>query len=113
MLERVISSAVSACFDRKMDLKKIQELMADIYLERDSRRGIDKTLLWMVSEAGEVVDAYLKADYESLKGEVADLLAWLLSFCNIAGIDLEGAILARYGDGCPSCGSKPCKCPPK
>ncbi|MCS7132404.1 MAG: nucleotide pyrophosphohydrolase [Nitrososphaeria archaeon] len=96
-----------------MDLRKLQELMAEIYLDRDSRRGADKTLLWMISEAGEVADAYLKSDLRVLESEVADLLAWLLSFCNVVGIDLEGAILAKYGLGCPNCGSKPCKCPPK
>jgi len=87
--------------------------MAEIYLDRDAKRGADKTLLWMVSEAGEVADAYLKSDRRALESEVADLLAWLLSFCNVVGIDLEGAILAKYGNGCPDCGSKPCRCPPK
>jgi len=55
----------------------------------------------MLSEAGEVADAFLKGDASALEGEVADLLAWLLSFCNVVGIDLERALLAKYGDGCP------------
>ena len=96
-----------------MDLAEIQRLMAEIYLERDKARGAEKTLIWMLSEAGEVADAFLKGDEESLRSEVADLLAWLLSFCNVMEIDLEKAILAKYGDGCPNCGSKPCRCPPK
>lgn len=96
-----------------MDLRKLQELMAEMYLERDLRRGAEKTLLWMISETGEVADAYLKSDRGALESEVADLLAWLLSFCNVMAIDLEAAILAKYGSGCPNCGSKPCKCPPK
>lgn len=94
-------------------MRKLQELMGEIYLERDSMRGADKTLLWMISETGEVADAYLKSDRGALESEVADLLAWLLSFCNVVGIDLEEAILAKYGGGCPNCGSKPCKCPQK
>jgi len=96
-----------------MNLREIQELMAEIYLDRDRKRGADKTLLWMISEAGEVADAYLKSDRKALENEVADLLAWLLSFCNVIGIDLEEAVLAKYGRGCPNCGSKPCRCPPK
>ena len=96
-----------------MDLRDIQKLIAEIYLERDRRRGAEKTLIWMLSEAGEVADAFLKGTREDLKSEVADLLAWLLSFCNLVGIDLEEAILAKYGSGCPVCGSKPCRCPPK
>jgi len=87
--------------------------MAEIYLERDERRGAEKTLIWMLSEAGEVADAFLKDNREALRSEVADLLAWLLSFCNVVGIDLEDAVLAKYGGGCPNCGSKPCRCPPK
>ncbi len=97
----------------EMRLRDIQRLMAEIYLDRDRERGAEKTLLWMLSEAGEVADAFLKNNRVGLECEVADLLAWLLSFCNVVGIDLEEAILARYGAGCPACGSKPCRCPIK
>jgi len=96
-----------------MRLRDLQRLMAETYLDRDSRRGAEKTLLWMLSEAGEVADAFLKNDSRGLECEVADLLAWLLSFCNVVGIDLEDAVLARYRSGCPACGSKPCQCPIK
>lgn len=95
----------------EMELRSIQELMAEIYLERDRKRGAERTLIWMLSEAGEVANAFLKEERDALESEVADLLAWLLSFCNILEIDLEQAILAKYGDGCPLCGSKPCRCP--
>ena len=97
----------------EMELRDLQRLMAEIYLKRDEKRGAEKTLIWMLSEAGEVADAFLKGDAQALRDEVADLLAWLLSFCNVVKIDLEEAILAKYGDGCPICKSKPCRCPPK
>lgn len=93
-----------------MSLRELQKLMAEIYLERDLKRGADKTLLWMMSEAGEVVDAFLKKDFEQLKNEASDLLAWLLSFCNVVGIDLESAFITKYGDGCPQCKKKSCVC---
>lgn len=93
-----------------MDLRDFQKLMAETYLERDLRRGADKTLLWMISEAGEVADAFIKGDLEQLKSEVADLLAWLLSFCNVVGIELEEAFMAKYGNGCPQCKMKKCRC---
>lgn len=96
-----------------MKLRDLQKLMAEIYLKRDRARGAEKTLIWMLSEAGEVADAFLKAERDYLKTEVADLLAWLLSFCNLVGIDLEESILSKYGNGCPNCGSKPCECPQK
>jgi len=93
-----------------MSLRELQKLMAETYLERDLKRGAEKTLLWMISEAGEVVDAFLKGDFQHLKSEVSDLLAWLLSFCNIVGIDLETAFTTRYGDGCPRCRMRTCRC---
>lgn len=96
-----------------MRLRDLQRLMAETYLDRDRQRGAEKTLLWMLSEAGEVADAFLKSDKSGLECEVADLFAWLLSFCNVIGIDLEKAVLGRYGMGCPACGSKPCQCPMK
>ena len=42
--------------------------------------------------------------------EFADVLAWLATLANIAGIDLEAAIRAKYGAGCPGCGRTPCMC---
>ncbi|MEM0262199.1 MAG: MazG nucleotide pyrophosphohydrolase domain-containing protein [Nitrososphaerota archaeon] len=96
-----------------MDLRELQKIMAEIYLERDLKRGAEKTLLWMLSEAGEVADAFLKNSMEDLKKEVADLLAWLLSFCNVVGIDLEEAVISKYDSKCPECRQKPCRCPQK
>lgn len=96
-----------------MSLRELQRIIAETYLERDRERGVEKTLLWMISEAGEVVDAYLKRDSGQIRGEVSDLLAWLLSFCNLVGVDLEEVFLERYGRGCPRCGLRPCACPPK
>lgn len=94
-----------------MELRDLQRLMAETYLERDRRRGAERTLLWMLSEAGELADAFLKGDETGLREEASDLLAWLLSFCNVVGVDLERAFLEKYGEGCPRCGSKPCRCP--
>jgi NTP pyrophosphatase (non-canonical NTP hydrolase) len=49
--------------------------MKDLYLERDQKRGLDKTLLWLQSEQGELVDAYLKKDLSSIEEEIADVFA--------------------------------------
>jgi len=81
-----------------------------MYGERDARRGAERTLLWLVSEIGEVADAFVKQDRDALRGELADVLAWLLSFCNVVGIDIERAFMEKYGDGCPSCRKKTCEC---
>jgi NTP pyrophosphatase (non-canonical NTP hydrolase) len=92
-----------------MDLKDCQELMRKIYFERDRVRGAERTLLWMLSEAGEVADAYVKRS-DRVRSELADLLAWLLSCCNVLGVDLEREFVSRYGAGCPRCGKTPCVC---
>ncbi|MEM4270089.1 MAG: MazG nucleotide pyrophosphohydrolase domain-containing protein, partial [Candidatus Caldarchaeum sp.] len=68
---------------------------------------------WFVSEVGELGDAVVKNKEASRVGEeAADVLAWLLSFCNVAGLDLERAFTEKYGEACPRCRSKPCGCPP-
>jgi len=68
-------------------------------------------LLWLASELGELADAYLKRDTRSMREEAADVFAWLCSFCNVVGIDLEEAVMQKYGNGCPRCSSSPCRCP--
>ena len=38
------------------------------------------------------------------------MLAWLATLANIAGVDLEAAVRAKYGGGCPGCRQTPCVC---
>jgi NTP pyrophosphatase (non-canonical NTP hydrolase) len=92
-----------------MDLNKYQELIAKIYLEKDSRRGLDKTFNWLVEEIGEFSRAIRKRDKEKIKEEFADCLAWLLSVASILDIDVEDA-MSKYGEGCPKCHRTPCRC---
>jgi len=91
-------------------LRALQALFRDTYFRRDAQRGPEKTFLWLVSELGEAAEAFKDADREQLASELADVTAWLLSFCNVADIDLERAVLERYGRGCPRCSSIPCVC---
>jgi NTP pyrophosphatase (non-canonical NTP hydrolase) len=44
--------------------------------------------------------------------EFGDVLAWLGSLANLEGVELEDAA-ARYRDGCPRCGGRPCRCEPR
>lgn len=87
-----------------------QRLFKDTYIERDLKRGAERTMLWLLSEAGELADAYLKGDRDLMKEEAADVFAWLCSLCNVLEIDLEEAVVSKYGLGCPRCSSIPCKC---
>lgn len=92
-----------------MDLADFQDLMRRTYLDRDERRGRDATFRRLVEEVGELAKALRQGDRAERTEEVSDVLAWLASLANQAGVDLEEAA-ARYADGCPKCGRIPCEC---
>jgi len=85
--------------------------MRKIYFKRDSKRGIERTYIWLVEEVGELGRAILSGNKDAMKMEVADVLAWLASICNLLDIDLEKASLEKYPGVCPKCGKSPCVCP--
>ena len=93
-----------------MDLAEFQDLMRRTYLDRDERRGRDATFRRLVEEVGELARTLRREDPEARTEEVSDVLAWLASLANQAGVDLEEAA-ARYAGGCPKCGRIPCQCP--
>jgi NTP pyrophosphatase (non-canonical NTP hydrolase) len=92
-----------------MRLAEFQDLMRRTYLERDERRGRDATFRRMVEEVGELARTLRTEDARARDEEFSDVLAWLASLANQSGVDLEGAA-ARYADGCPKCGTIPCRC---
>jgi len=95
-----------------VEIREAQRFMESVYGVRDRARGVDKTFAWLVSEVGELAAAMLKnRGNASVNEEAADILAWLLSLCNVAGIDLERAFMEKYGGGCPRCRRTPCGCP--
>ncbi len=93
-----------------MHLSEFQELMGRTYLERDRRRGIDASFRRLVEEVGELARTLRHHDADRRSDEFSDVLAWLASLANQAGVDLERAA-GRYASGCPKCGSIPCRCP--
>ena len=92
-----------------MDLHDFQGQMHALYGERDRARGLARTFAWFVEECGELSRALFRGDADRQREEFADVLAWLTSLADQAGIDLAEAA-ARYADGCPRCGSTPCRC---
>ena len=92
-----------------MEIKEFQGLIKDIYFEKDNRRGIEGTFMWLCEEVGELSRAIKKKDRENLREEFADVLAWTFSLANLLDIDLEDAV-GKYKDGCPKCGKIPCEC---
>ncbi len=93
-----------------MHIREFQELMRRLYFQRDSERGIKGTYDWLVDEVEELREALEKGDKKETKKEFADVIAWLSSLANIAGIDLEEAAIEKYNGKCPKCGNSPCRC---
>ena len=72
---------------------KIQEYALNIYGKYD----LEKSMLWMTEEFGEVISAIRKnKSREDICGEIGDLTAWILCICNILDIDLSDAIKSTF-----------------
>lgn len=94
-----------------MTLRDFQERIRRMYFEKDARRGVEATFLWLVEEVGELAAAVRNGTKEEREGEFADVLAWMTTIANILEIDLTEAVAKKYGGGCPGCGQYACLCP--
>jgi NTP pyrophosphatase (non-canonical NTP hydrolase) len=92
-----------------MNLEELQSLMLRTYGERDSARGTEATVAWLVEELGELARAVRKGTRADQLHELSDVLAWIASLANQLGLSLEEAV-SRYADGCPKCNNTPCAC---
>jgi NTP pyrophosphatase (non-canonical NTP hydrolase) len=91
-------------------LGQLQRLIRDTYDAKDRSRGIEGTFMWFMEEVGELAGALRGGTDAERAAEFADVLAWLATLANIAGVDLDAAVQAKYGGGCPGCGRSPCVC---
>ena len=91
-------------------LGDFQGLIHKMYYEKDVARGIDGTFMWLMEEVGELAAALRSGTHEERLGEFADVLAWLATIANVAGVDLSEAVNRKYGAGCPGCGQFVCTC---
>jgi len=80
-----------------LELRAFQEAIRLEYHERDSARGLYATFTWLVEEIGELATALLSGNTSSIEEEVADIIAWTVSIANLAGVDVERAIIKKYG----------------
>ena len=95
----------------KITLDAFQQLIRDMYLRKDIARGIEGTFMWLMEEIGELASALRNGSHEEQTAEFADVLAWLTTIANVAGVDLTEAVVKKYGRGCPGCGQFVCTCP--
>ena len=95
-------------------LKAGMIVIADRYaytaFARDVARGVDGTFMWLMEEVGELAAALREGTLEEQSLEFADVLAWLTTIANVAGVDLSAAVQKKYGGGCPGCGHRVCTC---
>ena len=99
--------------DASFSLRDFQTLIDRMYSRKDEARGVDGTFMWLMEEVGELAAALRDRDRHSqqeLAAEFADVLAWLVTIANVSGIDLQQAVLDKYGAGCPGCGEMVCAC---
>jgi NTP pyrophosphatase (non-canonical NTP hydrolase) len=94
-----------------VSLADLQALIRKMYFEKDQARGIEGTFLWLIEEIGELATALRSGSHQERLEEFADVLAWLATIANVAGVDLSEAIAHKYGRGCPGCGQFVCCCP--
>mgnify|MGYP002779954720 CR=1 FL=1 len=97
--------------ENDISLRDFQLLIRNMYYEKDVARGIDGTFLWLMEEIGELATALrTKNDMQNLHEEFADVIAWLTTIANVAGVDLCKALQEKYGAGCPGCKRLVCEC---
>jgi NTP pyrophosphatase (non-canonical NTP hydrolase) len=92
-------------------LADFQQLIRQMYLRKDIARGIEGTFMWLMEEIGELAAALRSGTHQEKTFEFADVLAWLTTIANVAGVDLTEAVVQKYGTGCPGCGQFVCVCP--
>jgi NTP pyrophosphatase (non-canonical NTP hydrolase) len=101
---------ISDLVSDSLTLSDLQQLIRDTYDAKDRKRGVEGTFMWFMEEVGELSAALRGGTDEERAHEFADVLAWLATLANVVGVDLEAAVRAKYGGGCPGCGRTPCVC---
>ena len=94
-------------------LSELQRLIREMYMAKDVEKGPQGTFMWLMEEIGELAASLRDGSHEDRLEEFADVLAWLASTANVAGVDLTEAVRRKYGSGCPGCGQLVCTCESK
>lgn len=92
-----------------MQIRDFQQLIDQMYSDKDRQRGAAKTFLWLAEEVGELASAIAKNDHDNKIEEFADVFAWLVTLANVEGVDLQDAV-RKFTGGCPGCGQMVCHC---
>lgn len=100
-------------------LQEWQEHLNNFYGKKNKEKGIDNLLNRLFKEAGELLALQMMTSRGELDSdkveqefalELADVFAWTIAVANFLAIDLESAVLKRFGKGCWKCNQTPCVC---
>src|SRR5437763_16288859 len=94
-----------------VSLADLQALIRKMYFEKDKARGIEGTFIWLIEEIGELATALRRGTHQERLEQVADVLAWLATLANVAGVDLSDATPRKYGRGWPGRRRPACRLP--
>jgi NTP pyrophosphatase (non-canonical NTP hydrolase) len=95
-----------------MKISEAQEMILQAYGDKDRKRGISGTFMYLVEEIGELSTALREEGKEERASELADVFAWTLSVAALEGIDLQKAFIEKY-QVCKGCGQTVCGCDTK
>jgi len=100
-------------------LSQWQQHFDALYGDKNRQKGMDNILNRLFKEVGELLSLLMMIPNTNLKlseieeefsFELADALAWDIALANFLGIDMEQAVMERYGDGCWRCHQNFCVC---
>ena len=106
---------------KEWSIKEWQGHLGELYGQKNKENGIINTTNRLFKEVAELMnleysitrDRISMDEVEHEYGlELADCLAWTMAVSNYYDIDLQDAVLEKYGKGCIKCFQMPCICGP-
>lgn len=95
-----------------LHLGQIAGRFADTYRAANAWKGmgVPQIAAEIQRRSGGILVALRRDSHEDIKHCCADVMAWTLSLCVAAEIDLNDILATKFPGRCTYCGSKPCKC---
>lgn len=93
------------------DLHDWQEMFLRIYGKINRVAGLIRVWLHVHEELGELSRAFRLESRSEIEREMADVFAWLMSFCNIFQVKIDEIVWIAYPGVCGTCQQKQCQCP--
>jgi len=108
-----------AGLQNEWNLRQWQQHFNALYGVRNKEKGVENVLNRLFKEVSELSSLQLKVPYmncgigeieKEFALELSDVFAWTIAMANVLGIDLQKAVLDRFGNGCQQCRQLQCIC---